>query len=140
MYRLSARVCRVLFNLVANPWECLPRYRADKLCSSVRNILDSIMESKGPGINLYFDVAVHPVTVSEGIVFRAYLTVVSKDPALVIGVVDRIVLNDTVLELYFTDEFGDHSSLRSVTFYTYGTEGLRFDTMDKWSNGFVGIE
>ena len=126
MYVMSRRMCKLLVNVVANPWECLTKYKPDSMCQQLRNILHEI------GGDFYLDVISHPVMNEDGVVHRTYITVMSKDPELVIGVVDRVVLKDMILELFFTDRFGDNLAFNSVTFRTTGTEGLTLDSKSGW--------
>ena len=122
MYYLSADMCKLIVNMVAYPWDCLTMYDPNIMCNSIRKMFDDI------GPNMFFDVVSHPVIVHEGLVHRAFITVMSKKPRLVLGVVDRVVLKDMVLMLYFTDAFGDEYAINSMSFRTYGTEGLYMDS------------
>ncbi len=124
MYYIPVTMCKLIINVVAHPWECILEHDPTDMCQDMRKIFDAI---RG---NLYFDVITHPVKKMDSIVFRTYITVVSKDPELVLGVVDRAVLKDMLLTLYFTDEFGDVYSLDSVSFRTIGTEGLFMDSIN----------
>ena len=124
MYYLSLDACRLLYNLVAHPWECMTRYDPTKMCDSIRKMLSDISS------DLYFDAVAHPVIVSDGIIFRAYVSVMNKEPELVLGIVDRVILKDMVLTLIFTDRFGDTYSLYGVSFRTTGTEGISLDTIE----------
>lgn len=123
MYYLSVEVCKLIMNVIAHPWECLTRYDPIKMCDDLRGMFDDL------GTNLYFDFVAHPVMVKDGLVYRAFLSVMSKDPKVVLGIVSHAVLKDMVLTLYFTDEFGDIYALNSVSFRTTGTEGMTMDTM-----------
>ena len=135
MYYLSASMCRILYNVIVHPWECLTEHDPVKMCDDLRNVLSGVDSC------MFFDVITHPVMRKDGIVNRAYVTVMSKEPELVLGVVSRVVLRDMVLTLYFTDEFGDLYTLNSVSFRTTGTEGMRLDSlMDGGRFGPVGIK
>lgn len=124
MYYMPVDMCKLIANVVAYPWECLTKYNPNRMCDDLRKMLDDA------GPNLFFDVISHPVIVNDGLVYRTFITVMSKDPELVLGVVSRAVLRDMVFTLYFTDAYGDQYSLNSVSFRTVGTEGLSMDTMD----------
>lgn len=112
----------LLYNVVAYPWECMTMYDPTKMSKDMRNMFDAV------GDNMYFDSIVHPVIKDGGLVHRAFVTVMSKRPELVLGVVSRVVLRSMVLTLYFTDEFGDDCALNSVSFRTIGTEGICLDS------------
>lgn len=134
MYYMSAMMCKLLYNVVVHPWECTENC-AVEMCSNLRKMFDAL------DCGLYLDVVSHPVITIDGIVQRAYITVMSKEPELVLGVVSRVVLRDMILTLYFTDEFGDVYALNSVSFRTQGTEGMRLDSlMDGGKIGSVRIK
>lgn len=123
MYYVPVELCRLLVHIVRYPWECLTIYDSATMCDDLRKMFD------GVGGNLYFDVVSHPILKPDGIVYRAYPVIMSHEPELVLGVIDRVVIKDMELILYFTDRFGDLYSLNSVSFRTTGTEGIRIDTL-----------
>lgn len=134
MYYLSRSACMLLYNLVRYPLECFTKFDPMEMCDSVSNMLISI------GCSMYFDVVVHPVVKNDGMVYRAFIAVRMKDPEIIIGIVDRIILREMTLTMYFTDKFGDEYALNSVSFRTVGTEGISLDSMDGGRYGFNGIE
>ena len=122
MYYIPVETCRLIVNVITRPWECLTKYKPVEMCDNLRSMFGHM------GGDMFFDVVAHPVIKNDGIYHRAYITVMNKDPELVLGVVVRAVLKDMILTLYFTDEFGDKYCLHSVSFRTAGTEGLHLDS------------
>lgn len=122
MYYVPVVTCKLLVNVIRDPWECMTDADPVQMCDDLRKLFI------GVGGNIYFDVITHPVIVHDGLIHRAYITVMSKEPELVLGVISRAVLRNMVLTLYFTDEFGDECALDSVSMRTVGTEGLTLDS------------
>ena len=122
MYYIPVTMCKLLVNVVRDPWECMSDVDPVQMCDDLRKLF------MGVGGGMYFDAVSHPVIVHDGIIHRAYIAVMNADPRLVLGIVSRVVLRDMVLTLYFTDEFGDKCTLNSVSFRTKGTEGLTLDS------------
>jgi hypothetical protein len=99
-----------------------------------QQMLDRVFEEDGLENNLVFRFMIRPDYKDDGqsLVFKTHLAIVSQEPKLVIGVVDRMVLKDMVLTVYFTDLLGDDCALNGVSFRTYGTEGPTIDTKVGW--------
>lgn len=122
MYYVPAVTCKLLVNVIRDPWECMTDVDPVQMCDDLRKLFI------GVGGDMYFDVISHPVMVHDGLIYRAYITVMNREPRLVLGVVSRAVLKNMVLTLYFTDEFGDECTLDSVSMRTVGTEGMTLDS------------
>ena len=122
MYYVPAVTCKLLINVIKDPWECMTDVDPVQMCDDLRRLFS------GVGGDMYFDVISHPVIMHDGLIHRAYVTVMNREPRLVLGVISRAVLRNMILTLYFTDEFGDTYALNSVSFRTSGTEGLTLDS------------
>ena len=116
MFLLTYRTCKLLQNLIDNPWRCSANNDHYDMCEKLQEMIDAIFLREGLEDNIYFRAAAH-ITFDEDnrVIYASHISIASKDPEVVLGDIKRMKITGKEAVFEMTDEYNDRAAFKSIS-------------------------